>query len=182
MLMRITGSALLLAGAATLWSCSGSALPSAPSLVTPQTARGAGGTRVGLLEEPVAPALPTDPAIPMPDPTAPPTPIAVIINIIGTFGFNAFDPNPIQAVLGDLIVWTNNDTRVHHIMLDDGTDVGEVAPGQSSAPMTLATPSATFHCTIHPSMIGTVGDLSLTPAPEPPVYFPPPPDDGYGYY
>ena len=100
-----------------------------------------------------------DPANPMPDPAAPAAPISVIINIIGTFGSGAFDPDPIQAALGNMMVWTNNDTRVHHIMLDDGTDVGEVAPGQSTAPMALTTPSATFHCTIHPSMVGTIGDL-----------------------
>jgi plastocyanin len=118
-----------------------------------------------------------DPATP-----APVTPMSVIINIIGTFGFNAFDPNPIQATLGDMIVWTNNDTRVHHIVFDDGTDVGEVAPGQASAPVALTTQAASFHCTIHPSMVGSIGDLSASPTPEPPTYYPPPPEDYYGYY
>ncbi len=108
--------------------------------------------------------------------------MSVIIRIVGTLGFNAFDPNPMQATVGDMIVWTNNDKTVHHIMFDDGTDVGEVAPGQSTAPKALTTPSASFHCTIHPSMVGTVGDLSAIPAPQPPPYAPPPPDDYYGYY
>jgi len=168
----------------TLWSCSGSGLPSAPSTLTPLTAPGAGGARIRLLDDPAtpAPAPMPDPTNPMPDPTAPVTPMSVIINITGTFGFNAFDPNPMQAALGDMIVWKNNDTRVHHIMFDDGTDVGEVAPGQSSVPMALTTPSATFHCTIHPSMVGTIGEISASPTPQPPTYYPPPPDDGYGYY
>jgi hypothetical protein len=178
----ITGSALLLACVTTLWSCSGSGLPSAPSTVTPLTAPGAGGGRFRLLDDPATPAPTPNPANPMPDPNAPPTPISVIISIIGTFGFNAFAPNPIQAVPGDMIVWTNNDTRVHHIMLDDGTDVGEMAPGQSSVPMALTAPSASFHCTIHPSMVGTIGDISTVPAPQPPAYEPPPDDYYYGYY
>jgi len=165
-----------------LWSCGGNGLPSAPSTLTPQIAPGAGGPRIRLLDDPATPAPMPEPANPMPDPAAPAAPISVIINIIGTFGSGAFDPNPIQAALGNMMVWTNNDTRVHHIMLDDGTDVGEVAPGQSTAPMALTTPSATFHCTIHPSMVGTIGDLSASPTPEPPAYYPPPPDDYYGYY
>lgn len=160
-------SALLLTGV-TLWGCSGSVLPSAPSTLTPLAAPGTGGARIRLLDDPATPA--------------PVTPMSVIINIIGTFGFNAFDPNPIQATLGDMIVWTNNDTRVHHIVFDDGTDVGEVAPGQASAPVALTTPAASFHCTIHPSMVGMIGDLSASPTPEPPTYYPPPPEDYYGYY
>ena len=108
--------------------------------------------------------------------------MSVIIQIVGTLGVNAFDPNPMQAAVGDMIVWTNNDTRVHHIVFDNGTDGGEVAPGQSSTPIALTTPTAGFHCTIHPSMVGTIGDLSAIPTPQPPAYSPPPPDDYYGYY
>ena len=107
-------------------------------------------------------------------------PIAQMISIVGSFGSSAFAPNPIQAVVGDVIVWLNGDTRVHHIVLDDGTDVGDVAPGESSAPMMLMNPTATYHCTIHPSMVGTIGgDMSAIP-PTPP--YTPPPDDPYGYY
>jgi plastocyanin len=112
---------------------------------------------------------------PAPDPNAP-TPMQVIISIVGSFGGNAFMPNPIQANVGDMLVWTNNDSRLHHIVLDDGSDLGDVAPGQSSAPMVLTTPSANFHCTIHPSMVGSING-NMTP----PVYAPPPPDDYYGY-
>jgi hypothetical protein len=165
--------ALLLACAATLASCSGSGLPSSPSAVTPLAAPGAGGARLRTLDDPPMP--------PTPDPNAPvPTPMQVIISIIGSFGANAFMPNPIQANMGDMIVWTNNDLVLHHIVLDDGTDLGDVAPGQSSAPVPLMTPAATFHCTIHPSMVGSInGDMSMAP---PPDYYAPPPDDYYGYY
>jgi plastocyanin len=75
--------------------------------------------------------------------------------------------------MGDQIVFTNNDAVLHHIVLDDGTDLGDVAPGASSAPMPLTTPTATFHCTIHPSMVGSIND---TKAPDPV-----PCPDPYGY-
>jgi hypothetical protein len=169
----VIGPGLLLACAATLWSCSGSALPASPSSLTSLTAPGAGGARLRTLDDPPMP--------PAPDPKTPPTPMQVIIGIIGTVGSGAFLPNPIQANMGDMIVWQNNDTRTHHIVLDDGiTDLGEVMPGQSSAPMALTTPMANFHCTIHPTMIGSINGVV---GPDP--YMPPPQDDyggGYGYY
>jgi plastocyanin len=163
-------TAFVMACALTMWSCGGGSLPSSPSVLNPLTAPGAGGGRLRTLEDP--------PPAPMPDPNTP-SPMAVIINIIGSFGAGAFMPNPTMANMGDQIVFTNTDAVLHHIVLDDGTDLGDVAPGQSSAPMPLTTPTATFHCTIHPSMVGSInGDM---PAPDP--YYPmPPSDDYYGYY
>jgi plastocyanin len=152
-------SAFAIVCALTMWSCSGGNLPSSPSIVNPLTAPGAVGGRLRTRDDP------------------PPTPMAVIINIVGAYGSGAFMPNPTIANMGDQIVFTNTDLVLHHIVLDDGTDLGDVAPGQSSVPMPLATPTATFHCTIHPSMVGAInGDIVLPP------YEPPPPDDYYGYY
>jgi plastocyanin len=133
--------------------------------LNPLAAPGASGGRLRALEDPPAP---------MPDPNAP-TPMSVIINIVGSFGAAAFMPNPTLANMGDQIVFTNADLVMHHIVLDDGTDLGEVQPGQSSAPVPLMTPTATYHCTIHPTMVGSInGDLP----PADPYY--PPSDGGYG--
>jgi plastocyanin len=154
-------TAMLMTAALTTWSCSGGNLPASPSTVTPVTASGAPDARLRPREDP-----------------APPTPMAVIINIVSSFGSGAFMPNPTLANMGDAIVFTNSDAVLHHIVLDDGTDLGDVAPGQSSAPMPLTTPSATFHCTIHPSMVGSINGDMLAPDP----YYPTPSDDYYGYY
>jgi len=167
---------LALTCAFAAWGCSNGTLPASPSTLTPLASPGAGGGTSRPLDDPMpagdpAPPAPTDPA------PAPPTPMQVIIAIVSSFGSGAYTPNPIQANVGDSIVWTNNDSVTHHIVLDDGTDLGIVAPGQSSAPVALATPTATFHCSIHPSMIGSING----PIPPPPVYEPPP-DDYYGYY
>jgi plastocyanin len=57
---------------------------------------------------------------------------------------------------GRTVVWHNVDTIVHRVVLDDrSVDTGNLAPGTFSAPMSLAAAGA-YHCTIHPSMIGTV--------------------------
>ena len=144
-------------------------MPSSPSQLNPLATPGAGGGRLRALEDPPAP---------MPDPNVP-TPLSVIINIVGSFGAAAFMPNPTMANVGDQIVFTNTDKVLHHIMLDDGTDLGDVAPGASSAPMPLMTPTATFHCTIHPSMVGGINVDMTAPMPDPNY---PPPYDYYGYY
>ena len=156
--------------ALTMWGCSGGTMPSSPSLLNPLAAPGASGGRLRALEDPPEPMSP--------DPNAP-TPMSVIINIVGSFGPAAFMPNATMANMGDQIVFTNTDAVLHHIVLDDGTDLGNVAPGTSTAPMPLMTPAATFHCTIHPSMVGGINVDMTAPMPDP--YYPPS-DDYYGYY
>ena len=123
----------------------------------------------------------------------PPAPVQLTINIVGSFGTLAYAPNPLQGTVGNLIVWTNNDFVPHDIVLDDGTPVGHIAPGQSSLPITLATPAAGYHCTIHPSMTGQIvpvptlptgepvpGDPSQAPVPDPSAPARPAPSDSYG--
>ena len=115
---------------------------------------------------------------PTPDPGR--VPVALTISIVGSFGTNAFTPNPLQASVGDTIVWTNSDQARHRIVLDDGTVIGDVAPGESSAPLTLIGPAATYRCTIHPTMVGSINGAA---APEPPTSpSPSPPDDDDDYY
>jgi plastocyanin len=168
MRMKLALPALLIASVVTL-GCSGSNLPSSPTVVNSQNTASAGGGRFRVLDD--------DPVMP--------TPMQVLINIVGAVGSAAFMPNPTMANMGDQIVFTNADLVMHHIVLDDGTDLGEVQPGQSSAPLPLMTPTATYHCTIHPTMIGSInGDLPpAAPAPPADPYYPPY-DDGYGggYY
>ena len=107
----------------------------------------------------------------------------------GRLAAAAFAPNPLQAAIGNTIVWSNSDLIVHDIVLDDGTPVGILAPGQSSAPISISTPTAGYHCTLHPSMVGQVTtvppdqpvptDPSQIPMPDP-GYAPPPSGDPYG--
>lgn len=128
---------------------------------------------------------PTPEPMPGADPAPTPAPAPLDISIIGFVGPGAFMPNPTQASAGDLVLWTNNDVRPHHIVLADGTDVGMIEPGMSSAPVALVTGAASYHCTLHPSMVGSIADASA-PAPPPveePPYVPPyePPDNDYYY-
>ena len=71
-------------------------------------------------------------------------------------------------------------------MLDDGTPVGNLAPGQSSPPLALVKPVTGYRCTFHPTMVGQITMAAPGEPPPDPGYVPPPtpPDDGPGddYY
>lgn len=84
--------------------------------------------------------------------------------------------------MGNAVVWTNNDFTVHQIVLDDGTMVGTIGPGQSSAPVTVSAAAVTYRCLLHPSMTGTIQDPSVAAPTPPPDYTPPPYDDDDYYY
>lgn len=209
--MRLTrsGGLVLTALAACALSACGerrAASPLSPSLLSSpasETARRTGGTldprRVDNDgdgyedDDPPPEAPPPDPGTgPIPDPNQPPpaglppAPIQLTINVIGSFGTGAFAPNPLQAAIGNTIVWMNNDLVAHDIVLNDGTPVGNLAPGQSSAPIALATETAGYRCTIHPSMVGQVVPIPVAPpiptdpsqGPTPPDPTAPPPDGG----
>ena len=63
-----------------------------------------------------------------------------------------------------MVVWRNNDSTRHHIVLDNGAEVGNLSPGATSAAITVTNDSAVgFHCTIHPSMVGTINGTSASP-------------------
>jgi plastocyanin len=86
------------------------------------------------------------------------TPSTVTVAIVGTTGAGSFTPNPVQVRAGSAVVWKNNDGRTHHIVLDNGgADLGNIQPGDTSRSVTIAnTTPVTFHCTIHPSMVGSI--------------------------
>jgi hypothetical protein len=117
---------------------------------------------------------------PMPDPgTVPPPegmpvpdgipvpPVQLTISVVGLLGNLSFAPSPLQAAIGNTIIWTNNDVLPHDIVLDDGTPVGNLSPGQSSLPFSLAVETVSYHCTIHPSMTGQIVPVMAVPTGEP---------------
>ena len=114
-------------------------------------------------------------------------PVQLTVNITGSFGTGAFAPNPLQAATGNTIVWLNADVITHAIVLDDGTPVGNLAPGQSSPPLAVVNPVTGYHCTFHPTMVGQITIAAPGERPPDPGYVPPPTDPpaddpGYDYY
>jgi plastocyanin len=106
-----------------------------------------------------------------PGPTPSPTPTTVTVSIVGTMGNGSYVPNPVQVAGSEQVVFRNNDTVVHHIIMDDrSVDFGNLAPGTSSQARSVS--NGNFHCENHPSMVGSIGG---TTPPEPP------PGSGDGY-
>jgi plastocyanin len=94
-----------------------------------------------------------------------PTPTtSTTITIIGQNGVNSFSPNPASVTQGTPVLWQNNDTTVHHIVMNDGSlDTGVIQPGASSPAITLTAASGGYHCSIHPTMVGSINTPTQTP-------------------
>jgi plastocyanin len=91
---------------------------------------------------------------------------AVTVNIVGTAGSTAFSPNPVQAASGATMAWKNTTSVVHHIVMDDGTVIGDIAPG-ATVTSTLKGSGGNYHCTNHPTMVGSINGASAPPDPTP---------------
>jgi plastocyanin len=97
---------------------------------------------------------------PSPSPTTTPT-----ITILGQNGTQAFTPNP-SSFGGQQVVFKNNDSVTHHIVLNDGSaDTGDIAPGATSRAVTMPSSGTNYHCAIHPGMIGSASAASGAPPP-----------------
>jgi plastocyanin len=70
----------------------------------------------------------------------------------------AFTPSSVQVSPGATVSFTNNDGFAHNVTFTSAavTSVPDFTSGSKSVVMPSATGSYPFHCTIHPSMTGTV--------------------------
>jgi plastocyanin len=108
---------------------------------------------------------------PTPKPTGGATATINILpsNGLGNLGAQAFSPNPASVTQGYNVVWNNSDSTTHHIVLDDGSlDTGPIAPGRSSPAIVVPASGGTYHCTIHPTMVGTINVETVLPPEAPP--------------
>jgi len=100
--------------------------------------------------------------------TAPPTgggtatPAAAAVECGGSGGTAAtianfaFSPNPVTVSSGGTVTWTNNDSTAHTVTFDSGPNCNNVAAGASVSAKFSAPGTYPYHCTIHPSMKGSV--------------------------
>ena len=67
-------------------------------------------------------------------------------------------PNPTTMRVGQTVAWKNSDTTTHDATQDAARfGTGTVNAGATSAPLTMSTAGTfTYHCTIHPGMVGTL--------------------------
>ena len=102
-----------------------------------------------------------------PTPTPTSTSTTVTISIMGVNGKQSFSPNPASVPAGQQVIFKNTDKVTHRVMLDDrSVDTGDIAPGGSSQPLALGAVSKPYHCSLHPSMVGSL-NAADTPEPQP---------------
>lgn len=102
-----------------------------------------------------------NPGAPTPPATGPST-----ISIVGDRGSQSFTPNPGSGGVDQAVVWRNNDSVTHRIVVNDSAlDTGDIGPGATSRSINLPVAGANYHCTIHPGMIGAVAAAGGNPPP-----------------
>jgi plastocyanin len=91
----------------------------------------------------------------------------VTVTITGQGGRLAFSPNPATVQPGQLVAFKNNDSVAHRVVLDDlSVQTPEIAPGATSAPVAMGVSgSKTYHCSIHPGMVGGFNGAEAEPPP-----------------
>lgn len=69
----------------------------------------------------------------------------------------AYTPATITVSAGTKITWMNNDNMTHTVTADDESfDSGNIAPGSSFSRTFSVKGTFSYHCTIHPNMLGKV--------------------------
>ena len=69
----------------------------------------------------------------------------------------AFSPDVDDVTVGTTVTWTNNDSTAHTSVSDQpGWDSGSFAPGRSFSFTFSNAGTFTYHCAIHPGMVGTI--------------------------
>jgi plastocyanin len=71
---------------------------------------------------------------------------------------SSFTPSTIQAKVGDVVAWTNNDSIGHTATVDDdpACTTATLGAGETGALTFSAAGTYAFHCKIHPNMTGTI--------------------------
>ena len=99
---------------------------------------------------------------PAPSPTPTPAPGGASSSVsiptgAAVLGTAAFMPDALTVPAGTTVTWTNTDSIPHTSTSDaKGWDSGIVGPGQQFT-VSLQTPGTySYHCTLHPGMVGTV--------------------------
>lgn len=80
------------------------------------------------------------------------------INIVGELGANSFSPNPDTVTVGQTVAWKNMDSMTHTATANGASfATGNIGAGATSGAITMGTAgSFPYHCSIHPTMTGTL--------------------------
>ncbi len=90
---------------------------------------------------------------PTPSPSPSPRPTANTVSIANM----AFSPSSLTVLKSTTVTWKNNDGVAHTATDDNGTwNTGTIQPGASASITFNTSGTFTYHCSVHPSMTGTI--------------------------
>jgi len=91
-------------------------------------------------------------------PSAPTVAADVTITMVGDRGNQSYSPNPTTMRVGQTVAWKNGDSTAHDATQDASRfGTGTISAGATSTPLAMsAAGTFTYHCTIHPGMVGTL--------------------------
>lgn len=80
------------------------------------------------------------------------------ININGDRGSQSYSPSPLNMRVGQVVNWHNLDSIEHTATLAGTFDSGNIAAfsAHNNAVTMSRAGTFTYHCTIHPGMVGTI--------------------------
>ena len=93
------------------------------------------------------------------DLVSPPAADVTIVQGASALTSTAYNPNPLTISLATdaEVTWRNDDTTTHTVTEDTGLfDLDNIGSGQTASFTFTAPGTFTYHCEIHPNMIGTV--------------------------
>jgi plastocyanin len=83
-----------------------------------------------------------------------PAPAGATATVTVTIKDFKYAPQPVQAKVGDVIAWSNQDSAPHTATLDDGTcDTKTINTGAQAMLVFSVAGTYTYHCTIHPTQM-----------------------------
>ena len=83
------------------------------------------------------------------------TPVAIVAGA-SVLTTTAYSPNPLTINSGTTVTWTNRDSVTHTATSDSGAFNGNVAPNAQYSFTFQNQGTFTYHCSIHPNMVGSV--------------------------
>lgn len=83
------------------------------------------------------------------------------VRIVDNAGNNSYSPNPIEAKVGETVIWVNDDSAIHTVTSTDGIfDSDTLQRGQTFSYTFDKEREYPYFCTLHPNMVGTVSVIS----------------------
>ena len=68
-----------------------------------------------------------------------------------------YNPQPVQAKVGDVVAWSNKDSAPHSATMDDGSCDTDTIAANATAMLVFNAPGTyTYHCKIHPAQMKDV--------------------------